>query len=83
MTFVVFSDLNEDNAKVYESWDSFKRTQIDYELDSDITHAWSDEASGGVISTVEPNTMQKWLKEEQEEAMYADRHENTLRYSGN
>ncbi len=81
--FVIFSDLNEDNAKVYESWDSFKRTQSEYELDSDITHAWSDEGGQGVVKVIEVETMQEWLKELEADAIADDRHNNSLRYSGN
>ncbi len=83
MTFVIFSDLNEDQAKVYESWDSYRRTQSEYELDSDITHAWSDEGGQGRIVTIEAEAMQHWLKELEADAIADDRQENSLRYSGN
>lgn len=81
--FVIFSDLNEDNAKVYESWDSFRRTQGEYELDSDITHAWSDEGLAGRVIRVEAETMQEWLRELEADAIADDRHNHSLQYSGN
>lgn len=80
--FVVFSDLTEDRAKVYDNWDKFAETQHN-DLDSDITHAWSDEGLAGSVIRLEPETMLQWLKEAQIEASEQDGHNNTLSYSGN